>query len=736
MSNKLVYLVLAACALSMTAGAGQLIYQEDFDGPSDAALNGKAVTVAAGDHGGSAGAAWSAGSGFFQNGASGGAGQAAWLPFAPQAGFEYTATATVNSPDLQWIAFGFMPAGSSPAYWATVNNTRRHANNNAHAWLLNRNDTRVGAAYDNQQYFKGPSATNMVFSSNEDSSNRALKIVLNTRQPVWTAAFFLDDVSKGDAFALPASANNGTSASIGGIGFSRGGTGATGAISDFTLTAVPFVPWGPSPANGASGVDLDVVFSWSKAREPNSVELPDPRIVSHRLTYIVYDLNTAPTEPNYALPQAVRTLVADATDPVATGTVSFATDKRIFWRVEHLLGEGDPIVGNTWRFDTLISVPQIIDQPADARVFAAAPAQFKTAFSSLSTASAVWKKYVDGTNDETLVANEKYSIVTTAAETTLTVNDAQMADQGYYYCVISNESGHSVISANAALVIKRRLAYYAFENNLDDSEGGAAGVAASNDPNYPLPLTFVPGRVGSYAVQLSNSAPAFVRGQHIDLGAAAFPKAGFANGLDQGTISCWVKSDKVQSGVLLGNYNDGSTTGFGFSLVNNSNVRINVRGENAAAAVMELGTVEARPSTSFMMFDNAWQHVAATWKAGDRAAVYVNGKEVGSVAGGTPELFLDWARGIVLGAGRQSADRDLFTSHYAGAIDDLQVFNYALNKNELAKQYFEVTGIRPCINTYAAQYDYNGNCTVDIADFAVFAQSWLDSGVYQEDAVE
>jgi hypothetical protein len=736
MSNKLVYLVLAACAMSLTAGAGQLVYQEDFDGPGDAALNGKAVTVAIGDHGGSAGAAWSAGSGFFQNGASGGAGQAAWLPFAPQNGYEYAAMATVTAPDAQWIAFGFMPAGSSPAYWATVNNTRRHANNNAYAWMLNRNDTRVGAAYDNQQYFGGPSATNMVFSSNEDASNRTLKVVLNTRQPVWTAAFFLDDVSKGNVYALPASANNSTSGGIGGIGFSRSGAGATGTISDFTLTAVPFVPWDPSPATGAAGVALDVVFSWSKAREPNNVEIPDPRIVSHRLTYIVYDLAAAPAEPNFALPQAVRTLVADAADPVSSGPASFVTDKRVFWRVEHLLSEGDPIIGNTWRFDTLISVPQLIGQPTGVSVFAGAAAQLKTTFSSLSTASAVWKKYVDGTDDETLVTNEHYSIVTTAADTTLTVNDAQMADQGYYYCVISNESGHSVISENAALVIKRRLAYYAFENNLDDAEGGAAGVAGSNDPNYPLPLTFVPGRVGSYAVQLSNSSPAFVRGQHIDLGAAAFPKAGLGNGMEQGTISCWVKSDKVQSGVLLGNYNDGSTTGFAFSLVNNANARINVRGENAAAAAMDIGTVEARPSTSFMMFDNSWQHVAATWKAGDRAAVYVNGKEVGSVAGGTPELFLDWARGIVVGASRQSADRDLLNSYFAGAMDDLQVYNYALNKNELAKLYFDVTGIRPCINTFAAQYDYNGNCTVDLADFAVFAQSWLDSGVYQEDAVE
>ena len=733
MRNK-AFLLLALCAIAGICSAA-IIYQDNFDGAAGVDLHGRTPNVAP------PGVTWVAGSDFDADGTVvytlGGLGDCAFLPFVPKNGYVYTFSAMIdtrpsplrsNNPN-DWIAMGFSRVINDPS----VRFYAMGSDADTVYWMMSRTNLAVANNFDQNFIGTGTNGGNTTVSS---LSANNLKVVLNTTAPVWTVSWYYNNV-------LDRTVNVGT----GFAGSTAGGTEAknyfnyimisnnqsNGFIDDVLLTGTPLVAWGPLPADGATGLDTGVVFSWNKARDPNNVGSPNPRITSHYLNYVAYDLATAPAEPNFALPTAVRVLVPDTADPVVSGTIAFTPDKRVFWRVDHILSAGGPVIGNLWKFDTLRSEPLITGQPAGVRVFPNGAAQFTTAFYSYSPPAVTWKKYVDGVNDQVIASGGKYGIAVTDASSTLTISSAAIGDQGYYYCEVINESRVRKSSQNAGLAINRRVAYYAFENNLNDSEGGAAGVAVSNDPNYPLPLTFVPGRVGSHAVQLRTSAPAFPgRGQYVDMGAAAFPKAGLGNGMDRGTISCWVKSNTVQSSVLMGNYNNGQTTGFAFSLVNNSNVRINVRGENAAAAAMEIGTVEARPSTSFNMFDNAWQHVAATWQAGDRAAVYVNGKEVGSVAGGTPELFLEWTRGVALGAGRQAANRDTFSSFYSGAIDDLKVYNYVLDKNEMAKLYFDVTGIRPCINTYPSQYDYNNNCVIDLGDFAVLASQWMLDGFYKE----
>lgn len=108
------------------------------------------------------------------------------------------------------------------------------------------------------------------------------------------------------------------------------------------------------------------------------------------------------------------------------------------------------------------------------------------------------------------------------------------------------------------------------------------------DPNNPLAgPTFdsVDGIDGAYGV--FNGL-----GQYVDLGSSAYPKAGFTNGMAEGTILCWVKP--TQAGTVLLNYNDGATTGFGFSVNASSNARLNIRGEGLQQEYQEIGTAENR----------------------------------------------------------------------------------------------------------------------------------------------
>ena len=199
----------------------------------------------------------------------------------------------------------------------------------------------------------------------------------------------------------------------------------------------------------------------------------------------------------------------------------------------------------------------------------------------------------------------------------------------------------------------------------------------------------------------------------------------------------WVKPTVV--GVLMANFNDNVTynetgvgaTGFGFSLASATQPRMVVRGESQTPGqtYQEIGTVQGGSTN---LLDGNWHHVATTWQAGNHVAVYVNGIQVATVSGGTPDQYFNWQRGVLLGAARTAADRSIPSVGFAGAMDNVKVFSYPKTTFEIAELYSEVSGLGACINTtlYTAAYDFNGNCKIDIGDFAMLAANWLACGRY------
>jgi len=276
------------------------------------------------------------------------------------------------------------------------------------------------------------------------------------------------------------------------------------------------------------------------------------------------------------------------------------------------------------------------------------------------------------------------------------------------------------------------VAEYLFENNLDDTSGEDNHGNAS-DPNAP---TFdnadsLNGSSGYYAV-LDGT------GQWIDFGTAAYPKAGdfpygVGGGLEEGTITCWIKP--TQAGGLLSNYNDGTTTGFALSLAVNGaqiDARMNARGESG-----DVATVQGRPGkTDFdLIGDGQWHMVAATWKWGETMNIYVDGGQVASVAAGTPTEFAPWQYGVLFGATRSGTDRTVLQNLYGGLLDNLRVYNYVLDGGAIASEYYSTTGNLACTDPDFAGSAYNldnsgsSYCRVDLADFALIAENWLSSGL-------
>jgi hypothetical protein len=57
------------------------------------------------------------------------------------------------------------------------------------------------------------------------------------------------------------------------------------------------------------------------------------------------------------------------------------------------------------------------------------------------------------------------------------------------------------------------------------------------------------------------------------------------------------------------------------------------------------------------------------------------------------------------------------------------MYSYPKTTVEIAQSYLAVSGADWVCNNelYDLQYDFDGNCRVDLADFAIFAGTWLNS---------
>ncbi|HDS84749.1 MAG TPA: hypothetical protein ENN97_06095 [Phycisphaerales bacterium] len=495
----------------------------------------------------------------------------------------------------------------------------------------------------------------------------------------------------------------------------------------------------PSPADGETGVLLEDILTWKTGLDPENLDQVNPDITHHYLYFR--------EDPNFA-EMTTPTAIIEVDGPTASfDPAGLERDKTYYWRVDEILyggPAGDPnnvIQGALWRFNTILSVPVIKQDGHPEMAFAEIgdDVAFEVNYTSYSPASARWYRYVDGENDEPLTDDfgipldpSKHVVQNDGtSETTLTVLNVTEADQAQYYCVIANAEELQDVSDRASLIIKRLLAHYPFEDDFVDLVNGAFGIGLNYpDANLPGP-TFVDG--------IDGRAAWFTAGNYVDLGVEAFPKAGVGNGMEAATISVWV--NPTVAGNLVANFNDNidpqgdnlGTTGFALSLAG-SQPRIIVRGEPIDGVYYEMGTLQAGGSPVGLN-DEAWYLVTTTWQAGDHMRLYVNGVEVASMTNvGTPEEYLDWNRGVLLGAARTMADRGVPSVGYAGGMDDLRIYNYPKDRYEIAQMYYDITGDGPCIEDYASQFDLNNDCRIDLKDFVLLAADWLSCGRFPLEA--
>ncbi len=495
------------------------------------------------------------------------------------------------------------------------------------------------------------------------------------------------------------------------------GAGAVDQRTSFDGIAYELVlePINPAPFDGEDNVDPDVVtyLSWYTTAAD---------VTGHYL-YINDDPNMSGVTP---------ISVTDIVDPIEY-SVSLETGRTYYWRVDESINYSGPtdsgtVEGDVWYFATVAEAPVIAVQPKDSSGLIGDTITFSVEVSSETPVHYAWFK-----SDDSVASVDDTSVGSDAANYQVTIGSS--ADEAYYYCEVSNDGTVPIgtepptCSNIVELGISRMLAHYKFEQNADDSEGTNNGTVTDFSGN-PVTASYPAGLVDSYAIDLAGGNIV------VELPTSAYPNAGLASGLRVGTITAWVKKSAAIGGgdVVMANYNDGGNTGFTLTVYNNSayDARFNLRQEGGA----NVDIYGEMQDSGASMDDGDWHFVAAAYNVSGTCKLYIDGYPVGSETSNVVgEQLADWQYPILIGAGRSTDDRTVLAASVEANVDDVRIYNYAMNDTDIADIYLlGHPGEVICINPYGSFFDSNDDCMIDLIDFAGLAEGWLSCGLYPTSA--
>jgi hypothetical protein len=359
----------------------------------------------------------------------------------------------------------------------------------------------------------------------------------------------------------------------------------------------------------------------------------------------------------------------------------------------------EPNTVSAWQFHT-INYPVVTQNPAEQHNFplpAVETAVFTAKFEcALPITSVKWYKEAGDTDIEmdagkVTLSNDGYITYTT----TLTLSSLTVGDDGSYYCVATSGGG-SATSAQAKLVIKRQLAQYALDGDAVDSINGYNGTLFGT-PN------FAAGKTGQ-AMEFNVTTPA---DDYVGL-----PDA-FATLTPGLTFSIWAKPMVAKNWarfIDLGNGPDQNNIFFARNATDNSVVFRVINGTATVCNVVSGAVITL----------NEWQHFVVTMNETGNVVIYRNGL---SVATGTGTKPADATRPTgYFGKSNWATDE-----MYNGYMDDIRIYNYGFTADEANHLYADING-NYCRVTQT--YDYNGDCKMNMADFAIFAAQWIDCGLW------
>ncbi len=287
--------------------------------------------------------------------------------------------------------------------------------------------------------------------------------------------------------------------------------------------------------------------------------------------------------------------------------------------------------------------------------------------------------------DGTLTEASPYTGTTLAS---LDISGVGLTEEGNYYCEVTDNNG-TTTSDIAVVLTERQVGWW----KLDDASGTVAADSATSS---------LPPNTGT-VMGTNDGPPGWTTGQ--DVGALSFdgnrdpglfPTRGAGDPntdyVDCGsnytlkpstavTVSAWYKTDTdtySYYGQLAGlNFDEGSSEGGYAILIDNyggNNVKFFVNGGSGGGFYIQTSNVPDTPT--------GWTYVAATYD-GTTMRLYVNGTEEATSTTQSGNINYNYTDSFKIGL--YSCGN--WWEPFEGEIDDVQVYNYAMEPNDIKDMY-------------------------------------------------
>ena len=454
---------------------------------------------------------------------------------------------------------------------------------------------------------------------------------------------------------------------------------------------------------GDAGVDVQL--GWTTGRDPED----DPNYVSINPNITAHYLYVRENEPNFVdvTPEVIDEGMVGETASVLLEDLPYGSV--FYWRVDESVNSSSPsdpntIAGATWAFETIQEVPNILTDPKDSLVADGETAVFEIEATSPTTMLYDWYLSADKVLD-TFV--DTHLGQTTEADPNLYYT-ASLADAGkFVFCEVSNAGSLTSVSQPALMEVERLIGHWKMDDNLNDSSG-----YGWNGTYTTAPVVYDGAGKDGSALSLLNEP------NHVQISGSEDAFNFFHLGL---TVNCWIKTDKIWSGLVCKQDRTGYDpyNGFIFEINGSGQVNLGYRGVGG-------------PVGSTAVNDGQWHMVTGTFD-GDTGemVIYVDGEE--DAVGTYPNAVVRQADNpLVIGAEEVAG-----TTVLEGLIDDVRVYTYAKTDTEVLDLYNELTDPDKilCLLDYMSSADISGptgepDCKVDLNDFAEIASGWLTCGLY------
>lgn len=435
--------------------------------------------------------------------------------------------------------------------------------------------------------------------------------------------------------------------------------------------------WPAQDATGISGGPA--TLQWKPAQKDGAV---DPNVVGH-FVYLGTDPNGVRISGPTALPKATTSLA-----------VILDKDTVYYWHVDELLDDDTIRGGYIYTFQTELTLPIINAQPQDAIVGEGRNAIFTVNAEDPLGGILSYRWYYDADGvaggEMALVDGSDYQGTTTK---TLTVTAIDLSDGGTYFCVVDN--GNALATRWALLTVGQLIGHWKMDGDPNDATGNYDGTSMGGP-------VFEAGKVGQAIFM--DGVDDYV----------ALP-AGFDDFSSGLSLSLWARPTSYGAWARFFDFGNGSAS---------DNILF-ARGNTSSQFVLEiyLGNGGGAVWSPAVLENNVWQMLTATVDPAGNVVLYKNGVVVGTGATNIPAVLTRGSNFI----GRSNWPQ--WDAPYAGWMDDLRLYDYALTAQEVADIYLLNAGVES-ICPQPIEFDLDGDCRFGLTDFAIMAQSWLNCGLY------